>query len=482
MKHRILAYLIVTFSFLSLEAQNTQPNIIVIMADDMGFADAGFTGAKDIKTPNLDKLAASGVIFKNGYITHPFCAPSRAGFLAGRYQHRFGFEHNPPSDPANPIVGIDVNETLFPKRLQEVGYTTGIIGKWHLGSGYPYHPLNRGFDYFYGFLNGGHDYFEIDVTQPIGTGYKQPLIRNKKSANFEGYLTTALSNDAVDFVENNKEKPFFLFLSYNAPHGPLQAPKADIERYSHIKNKKRRVYAAMVDVMDRGIGKVISKLEEHNLRENTLIFFLSDNGGPISSKSSPNRGNGSSNLPFRGGKTDYYEGGVHVPFIASWPAKIKSGQVYGQPVISIDISRTAVEIAGANPTSGNEMEGTNLIPFLTGETSGFPHAALYWRFLGTQSIIANGHKLMQIKGNQSPQLYDLSKDISEQKNIFKNKPKLANELKNMWEQWNINNVEMRNPVYADYYRARDKFFENTIPEKAKKEGYLPKFKKMFPKK
>lgn len=480
-KNKMLIVLLLVGSFIQLNAQEIAPNIIVIMADDMGFADVGFTGAKDIKTPNLDELASSGVIFKNGYITHPFCAPSRAGFLSGRYQHRFGFEHNPPSDAANPIVGIDVNEKLFPKRLQEVGYTTGIIGKWHLGSGYPFHPLNRGFDYFYGFLNGGHDYFEIDVTEPIKTGYKQGLIRNKKVANFEGYLTTALSSDAVNFVEANKENPFFLFLSYNAPHGPLQAPKGDIARYSHIKDEKRKVYAAMVDVMDRGIGKVISTLEKHNLRENTLIFFLSDNGGPIPSKSSPNRGNGSSNLPYRGGKTDYYEGGVHVPFIASWPAKIKSGQTYNQPVISLDIGRTAVEIAGGNATSGKNMEGVNLMPFLTRKQSEVPHDALYWRFLGTNSIIANGHKLIERKGNASVQLFDLSQDISEQNNIIKDKPELANQLRVLWNKWDVDNVEMRNPVYAEYYKARDAFYESAIPEKAKKEGYNPKFDKMFSK-
>ncbi|WP_111708183.1 sulfatase-like hydrolase/transferase [Lutibacter citreus] len=477
---RKLICILLLGSFVNLFAQTKSPNIIVIMADDMGFADVGFTGAKDINTPNIDKLAASGVVFKNGYITHPFCAPSRAGLLAGRYQHRFGFEHNPPSDSANPIVGIDVNEKLFPKRLQEVGYTTGIIGKWHLGSASPYNPNNRGFDYFYGFLNGGHDYYKIDVTKPIETGYNQGLVRNKQVANFEGYLTTALSNDAVKFVEDNKEKSFFLFLSYNAPHQPLQAPKEDIARYAHIKNKKRRVYAAMVDVMDRGIGNVVSALENHDLRENTLIFFLSDNGGPVPSKHSPNKGNGSSNAPFRGGKTDYYEGGVHVPFIASWPAKIESGQVYNQPVISLDISRTAVEVAGGNATSGNKMEGVNLIPYLNGKRSDAPHDALYWRFLSTKSIISGGYKYIQ-KGKSNPELFNLEKDIEEQNDILDKNPELATKMLKLWGKWDANNVEMRNPVYSEYYRSRDAFFENMIPDGAKKEGYKPEFKKMFPK-
>ncbi|MGY6649704.1 sulfatase family protein [Wenyingzhuangia sp. IMCC45574] len=476
-KYSILSCFLWVLAFGSGFAQDSKPNIIVIMADDMGFADTGFTGAKDVKTPHLDQLAASGVVFKNGYITHPFCAPSRAGMLAGRYQHRFGFEHNPPSDIANPLSGIDVNEKLFPKRLQEVGYKTGIIGKWHLGSGYPFHPLNRGFDYFYGFLNGGHDYYKIDVTQPIKSGYLQGLVRNKKVANFEGYLTTALSNDAVSYIESNKENPFFLFLSYNAPHQPLQAPKEAIARYAHIKDKKRRVYAAMVDVMDQGIGKVIATLEKHQLRENTLIFFLSDNGGPIPDKKHPTKGNGSSNLPFRGGKTDYYEGGVHVPFIASWPAKIKSGQVYKKPIISLDIAKTAVEIAGADANSGTVLEGTNLIPYLTGKEKGAPHKALYWRFFSIKSVISDGYKWIQ-KGKRAPELYDLEKDIAEQKSIIEGNTKRAKQLVSMWEEWNKDNVAIRNPVYAKYYKARDQFFEETIPEEAKEEGYKPSVKGM----
>ena len=207
-----------------------RPNIIVIMADDMGYADAGFTGATDIRTPNLDRLAASGVVFTQGYANHPFCAPSRAALLSGQYQHRFGFETNPAYDPANPVMGIDPGEKLFPQRLQEIGYTTGCIGKWHLGAAEPFHPNNRGFDYFYGFLGGGHDYFKIDLTQPVKEAYLQGLVRNNKPAAFDGYLTTALSRDAVSFIETNKAKPFFLYLAYNAPHMPLQAPPEDIER------------------------------------------------------------------------------------------------------------------------------------------------------------------------------------------------------------------------------------------------------------
>ena len=191
----------------------------------------------------------------------------------------------------------------------------------------------------------------------------------------------------MSFVETNKDKPFFLFLAYNAPHAPQQAPEEDIARYAHIQDKKRRVYAAMVDVMDRGIGEVVAALERHELRDNTLIFFLSDNGGPQPSKNQPGKWNGSSNKPFRGGKGDLYDGGVHVPFIASWPARISPGQTFDAPVIALDIARTAVAVAGADAEAEPAMEGVDLIPFVTGQKNGAPHEALFWRGWRWQTVV-----------------------------------------------------------------------------------------------
>ncbi|WP_182870339.1 sulfatase-like hydrolase/transferase [Rhodopirellula sp. JC639] len=457
-----------------------RPNLIVIMADDMGYADAGFTGARDIQTPNLDKLAASGVVFRQGYANHPFCGPTRAALLSGRYQHRFGFETNPAYDPANPIMGIDPDVTLFPKRLQQAGYVTGCVGKWHLGAAAPFHPNNRGFDYFYGFLGGGHDYFRIDLTKPVKEAYLQSLTRNDKPATFDGYLTTALSRDAAGFVESNKDKPFFLYLAYNAPHGPLQAPDEDIERYNHIANQKRRVYAAMVDVMDRGIGEVISALEENGLRDNTLIFFLSDNGGPQASKQKPGKWNGSSNEPFRGGKGDVYEGGVHVPFIASWPAKIPAGTTFDSPVISIDISRTAVAAAGATPGDKHAMEGVDLIPFVTGEKTGDPHDNLYWRSGPRWSVLAaDGTKHVQEADSKSAQLFFLPDDVSESNDLIAARPERARQLRESFQRWDEENVPCRLMGYIDYHKKRDTFFSGAVPETAKDAGYAPKVKGLF---
>ncbi|MEM8944526.1 MAG: sulfatase-like hydrolase/transferase [Planctomycetota bacterium] len=463
-------------------ATANKPNIIVIMADDMGYADAGFTGSNDILTPNLDQLAESGVVFARGYANHPFCGPTRAALLSGQYQHRFGFETNPAYDPSNPIMGIDPNVTLFPKRLQQAGYVTGCVGKWHLGAAEPFHPNNRGFDYFFGFLGGGHDYFRIDLTKPVKEAYLQGLVRNDKPAAFDGYLTTALSRDATSFITTNKDQPFFLYVAYNAPHAPLQAPADDIARYAHIGEWKRRIYATMVDVMDRGIGEIVKALEEQDLRDNTLIFFLSDNGGPQSSKQNPHKWNGSRNSPFRGGKGNLYDGGVHVPFVASWPAQLPAGKTYSSPVISLDISRTAVAVAGADAGTPGEMEGVNLIPFVKGQKQGPPHEALFWRGGDgtTWSVLtADNIKHLRDETSRNPQLFRLTEDPGEEQDLLADNTKLAKQLFAKWSTWNESNQSCRIPGYIDYHKIRDQFFLEAIPERATRSGYQPTIKGNF---
>ena len=468
-------YLSLVFFSLTSIASAARPNIIVIMADDMGYADAGFTGSTDLRTPHLDALAASGVTFANGYVTHPYCGPSRAGLLSGRYQQRFGFETNPAYDPSNPYMGIDPTVTLFPKLLQKSGYRTGVIGKWHLGAASPFHPNHRGFDYFYGFLGGGHDYFKIDLRKPVKEAYLQALERNGKPAEFEGYLTTALSEDAARFVESSRDDPFFLYLSYNAPHAPLQATKEAIEKYSHIEERKRRIYAAMVSTMDEGIGKVVDALERNGLRDNTLIFFLSDNGGPQSNKKLPGKWNGSSNKPFRGGKGNLYDGGVHVPFIASWPAQIEKGSTYERPVISLDIAATAVALAKPNAQPPADFEGVNLMPLLKDHDSPAPRDFLYWRESGVRwSILdAQRRKHVQDRPNGKPELFHLPSDIAEQQDLAADQPELASQLRDSWQEWNQSNVHCRMEGYKHYHHLRDQFFLDSIPKKATSEDYSP---------
>ncbi|TWT40682.1 sulfatase family protein [Botrimarina hoheduenensis] len=442
----------------------TRPNIVVILADDMGYADAGFNGATDIRTPNLDRLAESGVVFTSGYCNHPFCGPSRAALLAGRYQHRFGFEHNPHYDPGNPHLGIDPNEKLFPARLQEVGYTTGGVGKWHLGAAAPFNPLNRGFNYFYGFLGGGHDYFRIDLSAPLDTAYLTGLVRNNKPAGFEGYLTTALSRDAVEFIERHCGEPFFLYVAYNAPHSPLQAPAETIAKYGHIVDEKRRVYAAMVDEMDRGVGMVIDSLERTHVRDNTLVFFLSDNGGPQPMSWNPNYGNSSSNAPLRGGKTNLYDGGIRVPFVASWPVGLPAGKKFDQPVIALDIARTAVELAGGDADSEPALEGVNLAPFLRGESLGKPHDLLYWRDLGGARwaiLTGEGTKCVVDDPRRAPEVYHLPNDIGETTDRSSEVGHEVARLRACWRTWDAANTGNRIVPAHDYQRLQADFFQST---------------------
>lgn len=376
---KILLPILVLFCSIPLLGQGDRPNILVILADDLGYNDVGFTGCKDIQTPNLDELAKNGVVATNAYVTHPYCGPSRAGLLTGRYQARFGMEINPTYSPFDLHMGLPLEEATFASRLQEMGYNTGIVGKWHMGAASPYHPNNRGFDYFYGFLGGGHYYFPSDVNTLVplvrengdlhysaNEGDLLPLVRNNNAAEFDEYLTTALSKDAAKFVTDS-EDPFMLYLAYNAPHMPLQAPKETIAKYDHIEIPERRVYAAMVDEMDRGIGMVIDALKETGKFDNTIIFFLSDNGGVVKSKYVKNVF--SSNFPYRDGKGSMYEGGSHVPFFIHWPAGLERQGAFDGLVSALDIAATALALGGVDVTDA-ELDGVNLMPFLNGEKKG----------------------------------------------------------------------------------------------------------------
>ncbi|WOO43631.1 sulfatase family protein [Rubellicoccus peritrichatus] len=429
-----------------------RPNVLIIMADDLGYADVGFNGSKDVETPVLDRLATQGVIFENGYVTHPYCGPSRAGFITGRYQARFGMEINVTYSPYDLHSGLPLDQRTFGDRLQDLGYTTGIIGKWHLGASAPFHPNNRGFDYFYGFLSGGHDYFPStinthhDLLLPNGKphysaneGSYLPLIRNTKDAEFDEYLTYALSKDAARFVKKT-EDPFCLFLAYNAPHGPLEAPKDLLEKYSHIDTWQRRAYLAMIDAMDQGIGMVVDALKESDKFDNTLIFFLSDNGG-VQSKPGYENETWADNGPLRNGKGSMREGGSHVPFIAYWSDGIPSGEKYLYPVSSLDIAATAIALAGGN-VDDDTLDGVNLVPYVNGEKSGPPHDALFWRIRDgsawcirtpTAKYLLEGH------GATEPELYDMVNDPYESNNIIDERPDQRQQLAAMWNEWNAKN-------------------------------------------
>jgi len=311
-----LVYFTAVLMFSATVVANQRPNILLILSDDAGYTDFGFQGSPEVKTPHLDELAKQSVRFSQAYVSAATCGPSRAGLLTGRHQARFGMEVNAAHSPDDPYMGLPVEEKTFAARLQEVGYKTAVVGKWHVGSHPKFHPNNRGFDYFYGFLPGGHGYFPESVNVSSDS-YSVPLLRNGKPAQLDEYLTAALSRDAAKFIVDTQD-PFMLYLAYYAPHEPLEATKKDLAKYSHIKDLNRRTYVAIIDSMDQGIGRIVQALKQSNKFNNTLIFFLSDNGGVYPEYWMPNS-IWASNLPSRRGIVSLTEGGVHVPLIAHWP-------------------------------------------------------------------------------------------------------------------------------------------------------------------
>ena len=427
-----------------------KPNVIVILVDDLGYNDVSYNGATQIQTTNIDRLASRGVTFTNGYVPYSTCTPSRAGLLTGRYPSRFGLEGNLAYAPFDDNHGLPLEETLFPERLQDEGYRTGIVGKWQLGAARRFNPLNRGFDYFFGFLGGGHSYWHSNTTSPHDHMHL-PLIENTGYGEFDGYLTDVLTDRAIDFIEKPTDEPFFLYLAYNAPHTPLQAPQELIDKYSTVEDRDRRIYLAMVDSLDQNIGRMLDALDESSLADNTVIFFLSDNGGR---SGKPPDGDHADNNPLRGAKDSFYEGGIHVPFVASWPAMWPEGHTYDPMVISLDIASTVLKLANATSEDPDRpIDGVDLDPFLRGAEEGPPHQALFWRDWrsGGYAVRSGDDKLIKerrshgkpkpiLDTGESPQLFDLENDISESQDLLAEQPKTAQELAALWNAWNADNA------------------------------------------
>lgn len=390
-----------------------RPNILVIVSDDQGYGDAGFQGCADIPTPNLDALAKTGVLCTNGYVTHCFCSPTRAGLLTGRYQQRFGHEFNPVYDPLDRNEGLPLSEKLLPQYLREVGYRTGWVGKWHLGSSPEHQPGARGFEETFGFIGGGHRFLGW---KPNGRQYTLPIERNGKPVEVTGHLTTRFGKEARAFVEKASPAPWFLYLAFNAPHMPHEPTPEKLARFDHIQDMTRRKYAAQLSLMDDAIGDLVKALETTGQRERTLVFFFSDNGGPA-------RTNGSKNGALRGQKGDLYEGGIRVPFVVSWPGTLPAGVKYREPVVSLDAFGTALAVAGIKPPDGKKIDGVDLVPFLKGEKKGAPHDRLYWRKGGGVAHALREGNWKIIRGNnQATQLYNLAEDVGESRDLAIEKP------------------------------------------------------------
>jgi len=435
-----------------------KPNILLIVGDDMGYADVGFHGCKEIPTPNLDALATSGVRFTSGYVSGPYCSPTRAGLLTGRYQNRFGHEFNP--DGAN---GLPLTETTIADHLRTVGYATALVGKWHLGARPELHPLQRGFDEFFGFLGGGHSYFE-----------SAGMWRGTNAVTELDYTTDAFGREAVAFIERHKSQPWFLYLAFNAVHTPMHATDDRLAKFASIADQKRRTHNAMLLAMDESIGLVRKKLTDTGLEQNTLVFFIADNGGPVMPGTTMNA---SRNEPLRGGKRTTLEGGIRVPFLVSWPGRLKPG-VYTQPAIQLDLTATALTAAGVDIKPEWKLEGVNLLPFLNGEKAGAPHDALYWRFGQQMAIRVGDYKLVRYDSNAdtltgarnqpvtTAKLYNLATDLGETKDLAATQPEKVRELQAKWDAWNAVNEK---PRWGAAHTDNDGAEPGTrAPKKAKK--------------
>ena len=427
----------------------TRPNVIVIFSDDMNYTGPSSYGSKwGIRTPHIDALAAKGVRFTNAYCSAPTCGPSRAGLVTGRYQTSFGHEFNSPRQEG---IGLPLDEKTFGDRMKDLGYHTGIVGKWHLGgdenAGEEYHPLNRGFDYFYGFYGSMVHFFRSDH-----------IFRGREQVKDPRYLTDIIAEESCDFIDRNKEEPFFLYVAFNAVHTPLEAAEEDlayIDSLPHFKSflvnsktmndtekalDKARARAAMLRGLDRGVGQITDKLKVLGLEEKTLVIFTNDNGDY------------NDNGIYSGGKGSCLEGGIRVPFIIKWPEKVEAGKLYDQPVMTLDILPTMVTAGGGDILPDWNLHGVNLLPYMNGEVSGIPHDWLFWRMGGTKAALHGKWKLLHngksgYGGHGVPEdeaqwlLFDLEADPAEQRDLSLVFPDIYKNMLAEYDNWEANQME-----------------------------------------
>jgi len=430
-----------------------KPNFVLIVADDLGFADLSLNGSTQIKTPNIDQLAKTGVMFSEAYVSSPVCSPSRAGLLTGRNQVEFGHDNNiggnqPGFDPE--YLGLPLSQKTIADLLALQGYVSGLVGKWHLGDLPKYHPLKRGFNEFWGYTGGGHDYFN---SSPDGTGYNSPIQSNYKNPDPITYITDDVGNECAGFITRHQDQPFFLFASFNAPHTPMQAIEEDLILYENIKDIKRRTYAAMVHRLDINVGKIIEAINESGLSDNTLIVFISDNGGPVNS-------NASINAPYNGQKGILLDGGIHVPFIMNWPQTLPADKTYANPVSSLDIAATFYELAAGEINTN--FDGVNLMPYLLGDRNSLPHKELKWRFTISAAIREGDWKLIRLP-DRLPYLFHLPSDISEQNNVALENLEKTEELLRKLGVWDVG---LPHPVFlegAEWKKRQLELYDKEYP-------------------
>ena len=397
---------------------DSKPNIIIILADDAGYSDFGFMGSDEIKTPNLDQLALDGVTFNNAYVSASVCSPSRAGLLTGMYQQRFGHECNLDSDVNN---SFDPNQITIAEALKTEGYNTGLIGKWHLGDKTQNHPLKNGFDYFWGFISGARNYF-YDPNEEFRNSIRN-VVENYTQTKFDGYLTDVLGDKAIGFINKNHEtnNPFFLFLSFNAPHTPMHAKDDVLEKF---KDNPRQVYASMMWSMDEAIGNVVEALKENDQYDNTIIYFLSDNGAAMSNDASP--------FPFKGWKGNQYEGGIKTPMIMTWKNKIKSNTQFDGFISALDIFKTSLDASSVNKEYMVNADGKNIMNYLN--NNDIKNENLFWRKDKMATVRSGDYKLIRLN-DTSTVLYNIKKNYFEDFDLKINEPQVHDSLFGLLSSW-----------------------------------------------
>lgn len=455
------------------DKRGEQPNIVLIFSDDAGYDDFGFQGSKVMQTPNLDALAKRGIRFTQGYVTDPTCGPSRAGLMTGRYQQKFGYQEinvpgfmSPNSKFLGDDMGLPTDQRTMADYLQKRGYTTAAFGKWHLGNADRFHPTLRGFDEFYGFRGGDRSYFSY------GPGNQLPHHDKRMERGFgkfeepKGYLTDILGEEASGFIERNKDHPFFIYLAFNAPHTPMEATAEDLAQFPQLEGK-RKIVAAMTLAMDRASGNVLDTLRKQGLEKNTIVVFANDNGGPTDK-------NASVNWPLAGTKSNHLEGGLRVPFLISWPAKLPQGTEYSRPVSTMDLLPSFFAAAGGDAAGLKNVDGTVLWPFVTGKESGDPHEALFWKKDVRAAMRQGDWKLIRF-ADRPAELYNIAEEIGEQTNVADKNPERVRAMFKQIFAWELSQERplwTLAPQFEEYDTARmDKY---RVPSKeARKWNWEP---------
>ena len=467
--------------FLSRELPAVQdeklPNILVIVVDDLGKFEISAYGSKTMKTPHIDRLAKEGVLFSDCYVSSPVCAPSRAGIMSGRYPTRYGFETQPMEFYPNNLAvyamgrylvntgdfvmdtkprfppewqiqkqGLPLTELTIAEVLKMRDYNTACIGKWHLGFAKDLIPNNRGFDYQYGFygafslyskkrnspnmVNYIQDSFASKHQWKVGRKETSAIRKNNKVIKEDRYLTYAIADEGIEYMarHRNDKDPFFLYLAFNAPHVPFQAPRVYYEMHRDEPQEDKRVYHAMINVLDDAIGTIMEKMDAMGIAENTLVFFISDNGGASYTGATDNG-------PYKGGKLTMFEGGVNVPFIMRWKGHIPEGVVYKNPVSSMDIFMTCSQLAKCPLPDDRKFDGVNLLPYLINEKEGMPHDVFYWKADHIQAMRTKDWKFLMSTRDHWIELYNIKEDKYEQFDLYEIKSDTLKNLLIEYDKW-----------------------------------------------